>query len=389
LRAYVGDGGADSFSGVPQVVATGGTDVSVVMEDCCYIPVFSGVGEAVVFESTNDGRTFSDEIPAGVIPGVDASTFTGGEIVVASSQSTSLNVQALPTGPDVALTAPAHPNAKSDGDTSLSTYDGGVLVASDDTRGDTLVEFAPRGSNFNLTASYRLRVGDFNGEDLAAVSDSALLTYSSTATPGAFLRFFNGKSFGPRYTVPVPAGDRLAYWSLQTTGSLVHVFFLDKTAGFVVCSEATRNGADWSPLSLYSKALTAGALVPVLGPGGSGLVFEADVSSLPAMAQPVLKYQAVAIKLARLRAPAGRRTTLTGAASPALRGELVTLERRIAAGQWSDISATRESPAGKFSFTVPGVSDAYRVKVAYEPGYYLVGYSNTVSLTALASGASK
>jgi hypothetical protein len=384
LRAYAAHGDQDRFSGVPEVVATEGTDVSVVVEDCCYIPVFSGVGEAVVFDSTNDGRSFSSEIPAGVIPGVDAATFASGVIVVASSESTSLNVQALPSGPDVALTAPAHPNGKGDGDTSLSTYDGGVLVASDDTRGDTLVEFAPRGSNFNLTASYRSRVGAFNGEDLAGLSGNALLTYSSTADPGAFLRFFNGKSFGRRYRVPVLAGDHLAYWSLQMTGGLVHVFFLDKTAGSAVYSESTRNGLRWSQPATYAPAVTAGALVPVLGPSGSGVVFEADASTRPAVAQPVLNYQAVANNLARVRAPAGKRTTLTGQARPALHGQTVTLERRIAAGQWSDISATVESGSGKFSFTVPGVSYAYRVRVAYEPGYYLVGYSNTVSLTALA-----
>ena len=116
---------------------------------------------------------------------------------------------------------------------------------------------------------------------------------------------------------------------------------------------------------------------------GSGLVLETEVSAPPPYVQPVLDYQAVAIRLARLRAPAGRRTTLTGEATPALAGQSVTLERRISAGEWSNISLSHESAAGAFSFTVPGVSEAYRVMVADEPGYYMVGYSNVVTLTAV------
>jgi hypothetical protein len=388
LTAYVGHGSQDSFSGVPEVVSTGGSDVSVVLEDCCTDPVFAGVGGAVVFESTNDGRTFTGEIPAGSIQGVDAATYVAGEVVVASSETTSLNVQALPAAPHVVLSAPAHPNTRGDGDTALSTYEGGVLVASDDTHGNTLVEFAPRGANLNLTSSYGRPVGVFDGEDLAGISANALLTYSSTSEPGAFLRFFNNKSFGTPYLVPEPAGGGERYWSVEVTGSLVHVFFADSTEGSEVYTETTRNGLRWSQLVAYNPA-SAGALVPVLGTSGTGVVFETRVGTPPPAAQPVLNYQSVVIRLARLRAPEGKRTTLTGQAVPALSGQVVTLERRISAGQWSNISVTHESAAGTFSFTVPGVTDIYRVSVAYEPGYYLFGYSKAVTLTAVVPPKSK
>ncbi len=389
LAAYSGRGEQDSFSGVPEVVSTGGTDVSVVLEDCCSVPLFAGVGGAVVFESTNDGRSFSPEIPAGAIQAVDSATFADGQIVVASSETTSLNVQALAVVPDPALGAPAHPNARGDGDTALSTYDGGVLVASDDAHGNTLVEFAHRGANFNLTSSYGQPVGVFYGEDLAGVSGDALLTYSSTSVAGATLRFFNGSSFGAPHRVPAPAGGAERYWSIEVTGSLVHVFFLDSAQGSQVYCESTRNGLNWSQLVTYNPAENAGVLDPVLGPSGSGLLFEARVLSPPALEQPVLNYQSVVIRLARLRAPAGKRTTLTGQAEPALSDQVVTLERRIATGQWSNISVTRESVAGRFSFTVPGISDVYRATVAYEPGFYLVGYSNAVDLTAVVPPRSK
>lgn len=363
---------------------TGGSDVTVVLEDCCHIPLFSGVGGAVIFDSTNDGATFSKEIPAGIILGVDAATFADGQLVVASSETTSLNVQAFLKPPYVAISTPVNPNGRHDGDTSLTTYEGGVLVASDDASGNTLVEYAPKGRNFNLSSSYGPPVGIFNGEDLAGVSGSALLTYSATATPGAFLRFFDGKSYGQRHEVPAPVGGGERYWSLEDAGGLVHVFFLDRNTSSDVFSETTSNGVQWSPLAVYESAPNADGLVPVLSPSGVGLLYETEVGSSPALAQPVLNYQSVVIKLARERAPAGKRTTLTGQVAPRLAGQEVILERRITVGHWSVVSAVHESARGRFSFTVPGRTDSYRAVVADKPGYLLFGYSNVVTLTARA-----
>jgi len=371
------------------VVGTGGTDVAVVLDDCCHVPAVGPFGGAVVFESIDDGATFSGEVPAGVIQGVNAATFADGQIVVASSNTSSLNLQAFGPPPHVVLSAPANPNLRHDGNTSLSTYDGGLLVASDDASGNTLVEYAPKGSDFNRSSAYRSPVGIFNGEDLAGVSGNALLTYSSTSTPGAFLRFFNGKSFGPRYKVPEPVGGTDGYWSLQEVSGVAHVFFVDRSAGSDICSEATRSGVRWSALAIYNTAATAGGLVSLLGPSGSGLVYETDVVSPPLLAQPVLAYQSVVIRLGRHRAPVGKRTYLIGQAAVHLPGQVVTLERRVSAGVWSNISVTRESSQGRFVFTVPGITDAYRVVVAYHPGYLLYGYSNVVTLTAVPSAKPK
>jgi len=382
LSPYAGHGYKDVFSGVPEVLATGGTDAAVVLEDCCHLPGLAGLGGAAVFASTDDGASFSPEVPAGTIQGVDAAAFAGGRVVVASSRTSSLNVQALPPAPHVALTAPANPNSRHDGNTSLAAYAGGLVVASDDASGNTLVEYAPKGSDFNRSSAYR-PLGIFNGEDLAAVSGNALLTYSSTAAPGAFLRFFNGRFFGPRYDVPEPVGASDANWSLQEVGGVAHVFFVDRSAGSDIYAEATGNGLRWSPLLAYDPAATAGDLVALLGGSGTGIVYETDVSAPPLLAQPILAYQPVVIGLLRHRAPAGRRTYLTGQAGVHLAGQLVTLERRVSAGVWSNIAATRESSTGRFVFSVPGITDAYRVVVAYEPGHLLYGYSNVVMLTAV------
>ena len=183
--------------------------------------------------------------------------------------------------------------------------------------------------------------------------------------------------------MPEPTVGGEGYWAVQETGSVAHVFFIDRSESFAVYSETTSNGAAWSAMTPYAPAATAGRLLPALGPSGAGLVFEAEVVKPPLLAQPVLSYQPVAIALARNRAPAGKRTYLTGRASPHLKGQTVTLQRRISAGVWASVYVSSESASGKFVFTVPGTTATYRVVVAYEPGYYLYGYSNEVTLTAV------
>ncbi|MFZ2057053.1 MAG: hypothetical protein WAV54_06565 [Acidimicrobiales bacterium] len=379
LKAYKGGGHQDGFGGVAEVLATGGTDVSVVLEDCCYIPNPHG-GGAVVFNSTNDGRTFSKEIPAGDIGGVDAATFADGQVVVGPSSTGSFEVQAFPTKPATVVTSFAVPNSREDGDTSLTTYHGGVLVASDDTNGNTLVEYAPSGTKFNSTSSYH-SVGIFKGQDLAAVSGSALLTYSANSlTHGAFLRFFNGKTFGSAHRVPEPATGDDGYWNLQETGAVAHVFFLNRRHGYDIYSESTGDGLRWSPLTIYNTAVTSSSLMPVLGLSGAGLLYETD--SKPLLAQPILNAQWVAIKLAASRVYIGTPTLLSGQAAPHLTGQVVTLEK-LSTGRWYNVATTHESSAGKFSFAVPGTTETYRAVVSYEPGYYLYGYSNHVLLTAV------
>jgi hypothetical protein len=403
LHAYKGGGNQDGF-GDAEVLSTGGTDVSVVLEDCCYIPSPHG-GGAVVFNSANDGQTFSAETPAGILQGVSTATFADGEIVAASSETGSLNVQAFPPNPASPVMTPvANPNGREDGDTSLTTYRGGVLVASDDTNGNTLVEYAPSGTNFNLKSSYG-SVGVFRGENLAAVSGNALLTYAaSSITHGAFIRFFNGTSFGPRYSVPEPSTGDDGYWSLQEVGALAasrpqpgsarhgtlqaegagggvaHVFFLNRRNGYDIYSETTSNGVRWSPLAIYNTAITAGALMPVLGRSGAGLVYETD--SKPLLAQPILNGQSVVVKLAKARVYVGTATSLSGQAKPILAGQAVVLEQ-LSAGRWYNVSSSHESSTGTFSFSVPGTTETYRAVVAYQPGYYLYGYSNFVTLTAI------
>jgi hypothetical protein len=367
-----------SFSGVAEVLSTGGSDVSVVMEDCCRVVTRSQTGGVVVFNSTNDATTFSSELSAGTLSGVAAATFADGKIAVVPKEAGALRVQAFsPSSAGLSVsTAAARLGNGEVNDTSLATYDQGLLVASDNALGETSVRYARSGSNFNSAASYKV-VGTFDGEDLAAVSANALLTYSATASSNAmYLRFFNGTSFVGPYNVPQPTAGDDVYPTIEETGNVVHVVFANRANNYDIYGESTTNGTQWSSLSVYHTAVTAGSLVPVLGSSGTGLVYETD--STPLLAQPVLDPQSVVVT----SVGSGTHTTLDGRVSPPISGQAVWLERLSAEG-WYDAATTAESAAGKFSFEVSGPS-TYRAVVAYEPGQYLYGYSNALTLRAAA-----
>jgi hypothetical protein len=364
----------DSFYGTPEVLSTGGANVSVVSYDCCNI----GANGVVTFNSTDGAITFGPETSAGDIDGVGAGTVADGQFVVANDVSSGFSVQAFPPNPASPEGSSATPVAGDVGASALATYDGGVLVASDDLT-NTHVEYAPSGSDFNTSASYR-HIATITNEDTAAASGSAVLTIPGGTLTGADeLRFFNGTSLGKGYKAPVPKASDDGYWGMQDVGGTVYVFFLNRRVGYDVYEETTRNGTSWSALQRYGSAITSSQLVPVLGSSGAGIVFEADSPKL--MAQPILNAQRVHIALRHSHVRAGHSTKLTGTASPALNHQLVTLEKDVH-NRWYVVATTRESATGRFSFTVPGVTRTYRAVVSYKPGYYQYGYSNSVKLTA-------
>ncbi len=371
LRAHAGD----EFYVTPEVLSTGGTKLSVVSEDCC------NISNVVTFNSTDGGRTFSAEAlvgSIGSINGVDAGTVADGKLVVASYSAPSFNVQAFPPNPASPVTSFATPNSFIVGTSSLTSYNGGVLVANDDTT-NTYVEYAPSGSNFNKSRSYR-HIAAIRNEDTVTVSGSALLTSPGGTLSGADeLRFFNGKSLGKGHKVPIPKASDDGYWGMQEVRGTVYVFFLNRRASYDVYEESTRNGTTWSALRRFGSAITSTQLVPVLSSSGSGVVFEASSPKL--LAQPILNAQSVRITLQHSHVPPGHSTKLTGTAFPHLNHQLVTLQK-LTHKRWYTVKTTHESSAGKFAFTVPGVTQTYRVVVAYKPGYYEYGYSRSVTLTA-------
>ena len=371
----------DTLSGVPEVLSTGGAEVSVVVSDCCN----STPDTAFVYNSTDGGATFSAYVKAGTIgnatgASIGAGTVAEGNLVVATNETGSLNLQAFPPNPASPVTALATPNSKEDSDTSLTTDAGGVLVASDDTT-NTYVEFARSGSNFNSSSAYTA-VGTFTKQTTTAVSGNALLTDpGGSLTGGERLRFFNGTSFGTQYKVPDTRQGDDGYFAMQDAGGVVHVFLIGRRDGYDLFSETTASGSHWSRLAQYGSAINSTQLAPVLGPSGAGVVLEANTGSAKVLVQPILNPQDVRIKLAKTTVKPGHSTKLIGSVTPRLKNQKVTLER-LSGRRWYTVATTHESAAGAFSFTVPGMTDTYRAVVAYQPGYYLYGYSKPVTLTA-------
>lgn len=384
LDAYTG-GGGDSFYGTVEVVSTGGDDVSVVVEDCCYLNVGGDNGGAVVFDSTNGGVSFGPEVPAGTIDGIDTATYAGGDLVVANYTTGSFQVQAFPVDPGSAVTAIATPGGGGTvGTSSLTTYHGGVLLAWDNTT-NAFVDYAPSASDFNSTGAYG-SVGSFPGQLVTAVSGTALVTDpGGSITGGEKLRFFNGSSFGPAYSVPdSKAGDDGGF-TMQEVGNVAHVFFIGRRDSYDVLTESTANGTHWSGQTQFTvgSAIDAGLLSPVLGPTGAGLVMQSDEEGgVAIIAQPVLLAQGVHVVLGAVRLKVGHTTTLHGTAGPRLPGQAVILER-LDAGLWYPVSVSHESATGAFSFRIPAVTRTYRAVVNEKLGYYEYGYSNAVTLVAI------
>jgi hypothetical protein len=374
LKAYP----RDSLSAPAEVVATGGKNVSVVTGDGFYV----GADGLFVYNSSNDGKTFSTYKKAGTAGGgygIGGATYAGSKIVVvASAPHVGIEVQAFSPSASSPVTQMAVLSS-AQGGVAIGTYRGGVLVAFDNLT-TTSVEYAKAGSNFGLKSSYK-KVLTIPNEQTVGVSGSALLTdVSGSITGFNHIRWFNGTSFGSAFRVAQPANYDDGYFSVQQTGATTHVFYLDRRAGYDVFEASTTNGAHWTGPTEYQTAIQSSDLAPVLGPSGAGLVFEADGTAL--WAQPILNGQLVKISVTSLRVPLGHPTTINGKAAPHLTNQLVTLQK-LSGGLWYNVSTTREDSAGKFAFTVPGATVTYRAVVNYEPGYYEYGYSNSVSLTAI------
>jgi hypothetical protein len=373
LHAHAGD----TFSGVTEVLTTGGANVSVVAYDCCTI----GADTAVTFNSTDGGHAFSGLVEAGTISSIGAATEVSGQLVVGTyDQSGGTTIQAFAPHPGSPVTAQATVNASlDDGDTALSTLNGGVLVASDDTA-NTHVEFAKSGSDFNSSAAYKA-AGTFPNELVTAASGNAVLTDpGGSITGGERLRFFNGATFGAPHKVPdTKAGDD-GYFSMQEVRGTVHVFFEGRRNGYDVFTESTRDGVHWTPLVEFGSAIVDTSLAPVLGPTGAGLLFENDGPRQ--VAQPILNAQRVHVVLAASRVKLGHAVALHGSAGPHLAGLVVTLQY-LHAGRWYPMRTSHESAAGTFVFSVPGRTASYRAVLNLRPGYYEYGYSNAVTLVAV------
>jgi hypothetical protein len=325
------------------------------------------------FSLIDDGRHESSGFrPVGNLSTYTYATDADGEIVVASGSAPSMQVQELPNkNGDFATLGTAI-----DAHTSITTYNGGVLVAYDDDT-NTYVYYAKAGSDFNSSSSYQL-VASFDGETVSAASDGALLTNVGGLTGGERLRFFNGTAYGPAHHVPEPANGDDGGFTMQQSDDQSHIFFINRRNDYDLYAEATGNGTSFSPFSILGPAAAAGSFVPILGKTGTGIVYEGDGS--PLLAQPILKGQKVTIRLTHSRIAPGTHTTLDGSVSPSIGGHSISIERD-SSGSWQHFATTHESSAGRFAIRL-AETGTYRAVVEDSPGRYEFGYSNSVTVSA-------
>jgi hypothetical protein len=352
-----------------QTFATHGHNAVVVVSDSSRRTQPIGV-----LPLTEDGRTTSSTgpRPVGNLSSYTYAADADGHIVVASGSAPSMQVQELPNtnGKYAAL------GTAIDAHTSITTYQGGVIVAYDDDT-NTYVYYAKAGSDFNSSSSYRL-VATFDGETVSAASDGALLTNVGGLTGGELLRFFNGGAFGPAHHVPEPAHGDDGGFTMQQSDHQSHIFFINRRNGYDLYAEATGNGTSFSPFSILAPAAAANSFVPLLGKTGTGIVYEGDGS--PLLAQPILKGQKVTITLTHARIAPDTHTTLDGSVSPSIGDHRISIERD-SSGSWQHFATTQESSAGTFAVKL-AKTGTYRAVVENSPGRYEFGYSNSVTVSA-------
>jgi hypothetical protein len=275
----------DSTFDVPEVFMPAANHVVVLQNTCCDSATAGG---DLLYTSANGGATFSAPVRVGTLD-VSAATLIGRQIVFTAqddnvdTQVESIDVSA--SGPPAAIATARKKQAFS---AAIGQYKGGVLVGSDfigSLTTTTYVEYAPKGKDFNASASYR-KVAAFTGEHLLAMSGDALLTMQTARHHTAvLLRIFNGRGFWPAHAVPNTRGGGPEWFTVFSDPHLtVHVFSVRALfRSYHMIEESTSTGAFWSSLRDLGSAIHNDFFDAGLGGHGRGIVLGTD----PAWAYPV------------------------------------------------------------------------------------------------------
>jgi hypothetical protein len=275
----------DSTFGVPEVFAPSPQHLVVLQSTCCDN---ASAGGDLLYSSSDGGLRFSAPVRVGTL-GVSAATLIGSRIAfTAADDGPGPQVESIPvtaSGPPASIATARRKEAFA---VAIGQYHGGVLIGSDfiGTRATTTyAEYAPRGSDFNASASYR-PVAAFAGEDLLAMSGDALLTVQSGGHRNAvLLRIFTGRSFGPAHIVPHASGGGPQWFTVfQDPAGRVHVFSeRGLFRGYHLIEETTSTGTRWSPFADLGDAIHSAVFDAGLDRRGRGLV----LGTVPAWAYPV------------------------------------------------------------------------------------------------------
>ncbi len=372
----------DSMFGTPQVFALSDSHLVVLQGTCCD-NLDNSPGDNLLYSSTDGGKTFGPPVRVGTV-GVDVAALVGNDIVVmAQDNFRGAQVQSVQVTPTVGpATETALANSHPASEAGVSDYRGGVLAGSTFAGSKTVttfVEYAPKGSDFGASKSYR-GVGSFAGEDILRLSGDALLTVQTGGKQWARIRLFNGHSFGAPHNVPGTSGGGPELFTAdQDPSGAVHVFSIRGLGSpiYHLIERTTKNGSSWSGPVDLGNAIQSTLISAALDSRGSGLVLGTD----PAWGYPVLGPQSVSFGV-KSSIRVGQSAVASGKVSPAGTGRVVTLQVERS-GKWFTAATTHEKSGGAFSFTIKGKSAGsfrYRAVASDLAGYLLFGYSNAKSL---------
>lgn len=275
----------DSTFDVPEVFVPARNHVVVLQNTCCDRATAGG---DLLYSSADGGATFSAPVRVGTLD-VSAATLIGGRVVfTAQDDNSGVQVESIgvtASGPPAAIATARKTEAFA---VAIGQYKGGVLVGSDfigSRTTTTYVEYAPKGKDFNASASYR-KVATFTGEHLLAMSGDALLTIQVARHKSAvLLRVFDGRGFGPAHVVPDTRGGGPEWFTVfAEPGHGVHVFSVRGLfRSYHMIEESTSTGASWSRPRDLGSAIRNDFFDAGLGGSGRGIVLGTD----PAWAYPV------------------------------------------------------------------------------------------------------
>jgi hypothetical protein len=369
----------DDLESTPVVFAPSANHVVVLTGTCCD---GNPNGGDLVYTSVNGGKTFGAPVRVGGTVGISAAALIGGQIVFDSGgDGGGALVESIPVAPGGPPAETASPITAVSYNIGVGSYQGGALVASqyDGSAKDyTYVDYAPAGKNFNATGSYH-GVGTFAGEDLVAVSGSALLTQETSGAEALVLRLFNGTKFGPAHLVPKSGGGGPEWFSLDQDPSGRSHVFSDRAfapVSYDLYIQTTVTGATWtSPLDLGDGSVS-NYFGEALDSIGSGVAVGTS-DHYPVWVFPVLAPQGVSFGLAKSTIGKGHSTVGAGKGSPIAKGRVVALQVERS-GEWWTVATTHETSSGSFSFTIKGSAAGtydYRAVVSDFAGYLQYGYS--------------
>ena len=277
----------DTLFGTTYAFVSSANHVEVIQEACC--DTSTGGGD-LLWTSTNGGKSFGAPTRFGTL-GISAAALVGGYIVYMPGGNSSAQVGAVPVGVGEPPGTIATPFPGAAAGVGIGSYHSGALVAADDlgTPDTTHVAYATVGSDFDDTAAYH-RVGTFKGEAVIGLSGSALLTEKTAGQHQLELRLFNGKGFGPAYTVPHTSGGGPEWFTIdQDPSGRVHVFNESTHLAHPdhLYEVSTSTGARWTRPVDLGNAIADNFFTAGLDRNGSGLVLGTN----PAWGYPVLAAQ--------------------------------------------------------------------------------------------------